>query len=90
MFEYSAFIFTTYTIIINIIACFAYYTDKKLAEKKKRRISEFKLLLFGAMGGSVGSLLGMILFHHKTRHWKFRILVPLFMAIHFTILVLIF
>jgi len=90
MIEYSALIITAYVIIINFVACFAYYMDKRFAEKKKRRISEFKLLLFGAIGGSIGSLIGMILFHHKTRHWKFRILVPLFIIVHFVILVLIF
>ncbi len=90
MFPYSAFVITVYIIIINITACFVYYKDKKLAENKKQRISEFKLLLFGAIGGSVGSLFGMFAFHHKTRHWKFRILVPLFFAIHFAILVLVF
>ena len=79
-----------YVMIINSVAMLLYYLDKKYAVKKKNRISENNLLLCGAFGGSIGSAFGMLFFRHKTKHWKFRILVPLFLAVHFAILVLIF
>ena len=79
-----------YVMIINSVAMLLYYLDKKYAVKKKNRISENTLLLCGALGGSIGSACGMLFFRHKTKHWKFRILVPLFLAVHFAILVLIF
>jgi len=79
-----------YVMIINSVAMLLYYLDKKYAVKKKNRISENTLLLCGALGGSIGSAFGMLFFRHKTKHWKFRILVPLFLAVHFAILVLIY
>ena len=39
------------------------------------------LLLAALAGGAAGAFLGMRVFRHKTKHWKFRILVPLFLAL---------
>ena len=50
------------------------------------RISEIALLTWAALGGSLGAFLGMHFFHHKTRHKKFRLLVPLFMVIHLSLI----
>lgn len=52
--------------------------DKRKARKKRWRIPEKTLFLVSGLGGAFGFLLGMFLFHHKTRHWTFRILIPLF------------
>lgn len=35
----------------------------------------------------IGASLGMRVFHHKTKHWKFKILVPLFLALHLALAV---
>lgn len=43
---------------------------------------ERTLLLIAAIGGSLGSLLGMLVAHHKTRKAKFYILVPLLLVLH--------
>ena len=67
-----------YLIIINIFLFVLYGIDKLLAIKHKERISEFTLLLISFFGGSIGSLLGMIIFHHKTKKIKFWILNILF------------
>ena len=67
-----------YLIIVNIFLFILYGIDKLLAIKHKERISEFALLLASLFGGSVGSLLGMIIFHHKTKKIKFWILNILF------------
>ena len=56
--------------------------DKLLAKKEARRVPERTLLLIAAIGGSLGSLLGMLVAHHKTRKAKFYILVPLLLVLH--------
>lgn len=65
-------------VIINIVAFAMYGIDKAKAKKKRWRISEASLLSVAFLGGAYGAWLGMKVFHHKTRHRKFRILVPLF------------
>jgi len=70
-----------YLIIINILTFIFYGIDKLFAVYKKRRISEKTLLLFSFLGGCFGGLLGMYLFHHKTKKSKFKILMPIFILI---------
>ena len=67
-----------YLFIINIISFLLYGYDKSMAIKGKRRISEYNLLLFSLFGGCVGSIIGMKIFHHKTKKIKFWILNILF------------
>lgn len=68
-------------LLINILTFFLFGEDKKRAIEKKRRISERTLLLFSFFGGALGALLGMRVFHHKTRKMKFRVSVPLFLIL---------
>ena len=56
---------------ISILSLIAYGFDKIRAKWKRRRTPESVLLGFGFFGGSIGALLGMSLFRHKTRHWYF-------------------
>ena len=56
---------------VSVIAFFAYGIDKRRAKKGRWRTPEALLLGLGFFGGAVGSLLGMSLFRHKTRHWHF-------------------
>lgn len=66
-----------YFLIINIIA-FAYYgIDKYKAKHDKWRIKEKTLLLLAFFGGCLGAFLGMKIFHHKTQHKQFTIIVPI-------------
>ena len=74
-------ILVVYLIIINIVAFGMYGIDKQKAIKKQWRIPEAKLLAVAAIGGSAGALLGMQFFHHKTRKWKFRLGVPMILAV---------
>lgn len=46
--------------------------DKRLAVMHRRRVSEKTLFSFAALFGAPGGLLGMYVFHHKTKHWYFR------------------
>lgn len=65
-------------LILNAITCILYGIDKWKAIHGAWRIREATLLTWTALGGSLGAFLGMHLFHHKTRHKKFRLLVPSF------------
>lgn len=65
-----------YLLAINIVTFFVYGIDKYKARKEKWRISEATLLMLAAIGGSIGALLGMKTWHHKTKHKKFKYGVP--------------
>ena len=69
-------------IAVNLVSFALYGLDKLKAKKGLWRIRESTLLIVAALGGSVGALLGMEVFRHKTRHWKFKVLVPVFLAVH--------
>lgn len=60
-----------FCIVINIITFLVFGYDKRQAKKNKRRISEFHLLLLTAIGGTIGGLLGMNFFKHKTNKFSF-------------------
>lgn len=74
---------------INLISFALYGIDKLKAKAGAWRISEATLLL-AALLGPVGAMLGMELFRHKTKHAKFKILVPLFLVLHIALAVYIF
>ncbi|ABX40941.1 protein of unknown function DUF1294 [Lachnoclostridium phytofermentans ISDg] len=59
--------------------------DKKKAKAREWRIRERTLFLIAFIGGSLGSLLGMKVFHHKTKHKNFQILIPLFLILQITL-----
>lgn len=65
-----------YFIIVNIIGFYFMYIDKRKAIKNEWRISEDILISIAIIGGSLGSLLGMYTFRHKTKHLKFTIGIP--------------
>ena len=65
-----------YLAAINIVTFFLYGIDKMKAKKSMWRIPESTLLWCAAAGGSLGAMLGMKVWHHKTLHKKFTIGVP--------------
>ena len=67
-------------ILINLIAFAAYGMDKRKAVKGQWRIPEATLIGLALAGGPVGAYGGMKVFHHKTKHAKFTIGVPVIMA----------
>lgn len=69
-----------YLLIINAASFLLMMEDKRRARKKLWRIPEARLLLFAALGGSIGSLAGMYTFRHKTLHLKFTLGIPLILA----------
>ena len=60
-----------YYAVLSLIAFLRYAADKRKAKKGKWRTPEAVLLSLGFFGGGVGAVLGMLTFHHKTRHWYF-------------------
>lgn len=79
-----------YLLIINVLAFFLYGVDKKRAMRKEYRIKESVLLWMARFGGGVGSWLGIKTFRHKTKHTKFRIIVPLWIVIWVAAIVWVF
>lgn len=69
--EFTSKIILIYLLLINIGGFLSMYIDKRRAVKKKWRIPEKTLFLIAIIGGSIGSILGMHLFRHKTKHWYF-------------------
>ncbi len=66
----------SYLVIINLIGFYIMFLDKRKAKKHKWRISEKNIFLIALLGGSLGCLLGMNIFRHKTKHWYFRFGLP--------------
>ena len=69
-----------YLLTINAVGFVIMLADKRKAQKNQWRIPEATLITVALLGGSVGSLAGMRLFHHKTRKPKFYIGIPLILA----------
>lgn len=70
-----------YLIGINVVTFLLYGNDKSRARRRSWRIPEKTLLGAAVIGGSVGALLGMSVFHHKTRKPAFYIGVPLILIV---------
>ena len=71
-----------YHIVINAFGLLIMLIDKHNAIHSLRRIPERSLMLVALIGGSFGSLCGMYLFRHKTRHLKFSLGLPVIAAVH--------
>ena len=70
-----------YQLTINIATFSAFGADKRRARRESWRIPEKTLFLLSLLGGSAGALLGMRIFHHKTRKWYFRFGIPLLLIL---------
>lgn len=70
-----------YLLLINAAGFLLMLVDKFKAKKNLWRIPEKTLFLVAALGGSVGSLLGMYLVRHKTQHLTFTLGMPLILAL---------
>ena len=80
--ETKRILLVAYLLGMNAAAYILMAADKTNAMRKARRIPEITLLLIAALGGSLGAWLGMVSLHHKTKHKKFLVLVPLFLLAH--------
>jgi len=72
-----------FIISINLLSFIFYGLDKFKAKNHSWRIPELNLLLLGLFGGGVGSLMGMVVFHHKLAKKKFIVAVPALVILNF-------
>lgn len=79
-----------YLLTINVITFLAMLIDKKKAEKGRWRIKESTLLTLALIGGSIGEVLGMYVFRHKTKKPRFFIGVPVMLVLQIILLIMIF
>ena len=70
-----------YLMIVNAAAFLLMLADKLKAKRGVWRIPERVLLGSALLGGSIGALIGMYTFRHKTRHTKFTLGIPLILAV---------
>ena len=79
-------ILALWLLVINLVTFFVFGLDKLKAKRKvhhesTRRVPEKTLFLLAAIGGSIGALLGMKVWHHKTLHKTFRFGIPAILAL---------
>ena len=75
-----------YLLVMNLVTFLVFGLDKWKAKRKAkneavRRVPEKTLFLLSILGGSLGALLGMKVFHHKTLHKSFRFGIPAILAL---------
>ncbi|MCI9464522.1 MAG: DUF1294 domain-containing protein [Lachnospiraceae bacterium] len=78
-----------YLTIVNLAGFFIMGIDKLRARKRAFRIPESTLFVIALMGGSLGTTIGMHLFHHKTRHWYFLYGMPAILFLQIAIVALL-
>lgn len=79
-------LFISYLLVINACTFIVYGIDKLKARKGLWRIPEATLLILAAIGGSIGAWSGILVWRHKTKHWKFRLGVPAIFIIQLALL----
>lgn len=70
-----------YLALMNLIGFAMMGIDKHKAVKKLWRIPEYTFFVIALIGGSIGTIIGMRMFHHKTRHWYFVYGLPLILIL---------
>lgn len=73
--------FLYYLLFLNIFGFSIMGIDKQKAKRHQWRISEKTLFMVSLLGGSIGTLVGMYFFHHKTKHWYFVVGMPLILIV---------
>ena len=82
--------FLWYLLLINAAAFVLMLVDKRKARKNRWRIPERTLILSALFGGSIGALLGMYTFRHKTKHLKFTLGIPAILIAQISLAIWIF
>ena len=82
--------FIIYLIVINLIAFFAMYIDKRRAKYGKWRIKEHTLFVIALLGGSIGAIIGMYTFRHKTQKPRFFVGFPVILITEILLGILIY
>ena len=82
-------ILLVYLLLINAIGFLLMLVDKYKAKRNLWRIPEATLMGVAAIGGSIGAIVGMNLFRHKTKHPKFYIGLPVILALQIVLVYLL-
>lgn len=83
-------IYIIYLVILSVITFILYGTDKRKSKKGEWRICEKTLLWLGLLGGASGGILGMKIFHHKTRYRRFWVVNIIGIIIHSALLAVLY
>lgn len=83
-------LFLSYLVVVNIVGFVVMGVDKKRAIRGAWRISEASLFLTALIGGSLGCILGMQKFRHKTKHWYFKYGMPAILILQILIFILLY
>ena len=75
-----------YILTVNLAGFLLMGVDKRRARRERWRIPEKTLFLPAALGGAVGCMLGMRVFHHKTRHWYFKLGMPTILVVQLVLI----
>lgn len=78
-----------YLIVINIITFLLMWYDKHEAKKGEWRVSEKALFGFALIGGSIGGILGMYSFRHKTKKWYFKFGFPVILILQIVLAIVL-
>ena len=73
--------FVIFVLVMSVITFIVFGVDKWKARNDKWRTPESTLFLLAIFGGSIGTLLGMQIWRHKTQHWSFRLGIPLILML---------
>lgn len=76
-----------YFIALNLIGFALMGIDKYKAKKRAFRIPEATLFIVAVIGGSIGSIIGMYAFRHKTRHWYFVYGMPFILIVQIILII---
>ena len=79
-----------YIVFTNILLFTLMAIDKQKAKLRQWRISEKTLFILALIGGSIGGILGMYTFRHKTKHLKFTLEFPAIILLQLTAIFLFF
>jgi uncharacterized membrane protein YsdA (DUF1294 family) len=82
--------FISYLVAVNLITFIFFWNDKRRSKKEAWRIPEKTLISLCLIGGSIGGILGMQVFHHKTKHALFAWGIPIILILQIGLGLLIF
>lgn len=85
----SAILVALYIIVINLVTFCVYGKDKLRARRSEWRTPESTLFILAIAGGSVGALLAMYVFHHKTRKKAFQIGIPAILLVQLLLVLIL-
>ena len=82
-------VFIIYFLLVNLLGFYAMYTDKLRAKKRAFRVPEATLFAIAIIGGTIGCILGMYTFRHKTKHWHFVYGMPIILFLQIVSILLL-